>query len=180
MKLAGRKPRSALRLLSEASAPGQPPTAAGSPGLGVRQPPRSATPASHDRSGVRDARRAARTDESPPRPRLRLGTHPTAAGADGVGVVDLRERQAGASLGHEEVDSRTHRLLAQCPQEARVVHGEAGEGCGLLGGLLQCGAHREEANPGRMETLPLGGATLPTIMSLLTEGLSRQSLKLSD
>jgi hypothetical protein len=37
-------------------------------------------------------------------------------------VVDLRERQAGASLGHEEVDSRTHRLLAQCPQEARVVY----------------------------------------------------------
>ena len=51
------------------------------------------------------------------------------------------------------------------PQEVGVVHGACREGDRLLGGLLGGGDHREEARPRRLETLPLGGATIPTTMS---------------
>jgi len=34
-----------------------------------------------------------------------------------------------------------------------------------VGGLLRRGDHREAAGPRRLDTLPLGGATIPTAMS---------------
>jgi hypothetical protein len=51
------------------------------------------------------------------------------------------------------------------PQEARVVHGAGGEGDRLLGGVLRRGDHRKAASPRRLDTLPLGGATIPTTMT---------------
>jgi hypothetical protein len=51
------------------------------------------------------------------------------------------------------------------PQEACVVHGEAGKGGGLLGGLLGGGHHRQATHPRRLETLPLGRSSFPTAMT---------------
>ena len=60
---------------------------------------------------------------------------------------------------------REDERVAQRPQEARMVHGASGEGDRLLGGVLGGGHHRKAAHPRRLETLPLGGATIPTTMS---------------
>jgi hypothetical protein len=57
------------------------------------------------------------------------------------------------------VGDRAHQLVAQRPQEAFVVHGEARAGHRLLGGVLGCRDHRKATHPGRLETLPLGGQT---------------------
>jgi hypothetical protein len=46
-----------------------------------------------------------------------------------------------------------------------VVHGAGGEGDRLLGGVLRRGDHRKAAGARRLETLPLGGASIPTTMS---------------
>src|SRR5829696_8585373 len=114
--------------------------------------------------GVRDARRVARRDERPPRPRLRLGGHPTAAHGSRLAVGDLGEGQAGAVLGHEEVGGGEDSLVAQRPQEAGVVHREDGAGHRFLGGVLGGGDHREEADPRGLDALPLGGAaSTPTV-----------------
>jgi hypothetical protein len=78
---------------------------------------------------------------------------------------DLGERQAGALLGHVSVGGRAYELVAQCSQEAGVVHGAGGEGDRLLGGLLRRGDHREAAHPRRLDALPLGGAAIPPTMS---------------
>src|SRR5215216_7148540 len=48
---------------------------------------------------------------------------------------------------------------------SRVVHGAGGEGDRLLGGVLRRGDHRKAASPRRLDTLPLGGATIPTTMT---------------
>jgi len=54
---------------------------------------------------------------------------------------------------------------ASLQEEACVVHGAGGEGDRLLGGVFRRGDHREAAGPRWMETLLLGGATIPTTMS---------------
>jgi hypothetical protein len=46
-----------------------------------------------------------------------------------------------------------------------LVYGADREGDRLLGSVLGCGDNREAAGPRRMESLPLGGATIPTTMS---------------
>jgi hypothetical protein len=51
------------------------------------------------------------------------------------------------------------------PQEVGLVHGADREGDRLLGGVLGRGDHREAAHPRRLESLPLGGATIPPTMS---------------
>src|SRR5215212_5416606 len=56
---------------------------------------------------------------------------------------------------------RADERVAQRPQEACLVHGARGEGDRLLGGVLGGGHHRKAAHPRRLETLPLGGATIP-------------------
>ena len=48
----------------------------------------------------------------------------------------LAEIQALTTRGNEALGGGEDELLAQRPQKARVVHGEAGTGRGLLGGLL--------------------------------------------
>src|SRR5215217_4085867 len=55
--------------------------------------------------------------------------------------------------------------VAQRPQEACLVHGASGEGDRLLGGVLGRGHHRKAAHPRRLETLPLGGTTIPPTMT---------------
>jgi hypothetical protein len=55
--------------------------------------------------------------------------------------------------------------VAQRPQEACLVHGASGEGDRLLGCVLGRGDHRKAAHPRRLETLPLGGATIPPTMT---------------
>ena len=57
-------------------------------------------------------------------------------------------------------------LVAQSPQEARMVHGAGGKGDRLLGGVLRRGDRRKAAAPRRPDPLPLGEATIPTTMSL--------------
>jgi transposase len=47
----------------------------------------------------------------------------------------------------------------------KLVYREVWAGDRLLGGLLGCCDHREEAHPGRLETLPLGGPTFPTTVT---------------
>ena len=78
---------------------------------------------------------------------------------------DLGEGQAGALLGHVSVGGRAYELVAQRPQEACLVHREGWEGDRLLGGVLGGSHHREETDSRRLETLPLGGAAIPTTMS---------------
>ena len=68
-------------------------------------------------------------------------------------------------LGHKSVGGREDKLLAQRPQEAGLVYGAGGEGDRLLGGLLRRGDHRKAAGSRRLDTLSLGGATIPTTMS---------------
>jgi hypothetical protein len=82
-------------------------------------------------------------------------------------VGDLGEGQAAAVLGHESVSGGEDELVASeaSPQEAGVVHGTGGEGDRLLGGVLRRGNHRKAAGPRRLDTLPLGVATIPTTMS---------------
>jgi hypothetical protein len=80
-------------------------------------------------------------------------------------VGDLGEGQTGALLGHVSVGGRADELVAQRPQETRVVHGAHRKGDRLLGGVLRRGDHRKAASPRRLDTLPLGGATIPTTMS---------------
>jgi hypothetical protein len=80
-------------------------------------------------------------------------------------VGDLGEGQAGALLGHESVGGGAYELVAQRPQEASMVHREGWEGDRLLGGVLGRGHYREETDSRRLETLPLGGAAIPTTMS---------------
>jgi hypothetical protein len=54
--------------------------------------------------------------------------------------------------------------VGQRPQEADVVHGEAGPGRGLLGRVPKRGDHRWEAREGSLEPLPMGGqAPAPTV-----------------
>jgi transposase len=73
---------------------------------------------------------------------------------------DLPEgRQAGPASGHEALGYRAYQLVAQRPQEARVVYGARGAGHRLLGGILGRYHHREEAHPRNLEPLPLGGST---------------------
>src|SRR5215212_5334994 len=60
---------------------------------------------------------------------------------------------------------RADERVAQRPQEACLVHGARGEGDRLLGGVLGGGHNRKEDNPRRLETLPLGGATIPPTMT---------------
>ena len=129
------------------------------------QPPRLAAFGPHPKGGLRGARDAARGGERPPRPRLRLASHPRASGGVGAGMGDLGEGQAGALLGHESVGGRADELVAQRPQEACVVHRAGGEGDRLLGCVLGGGDHRQAAGSRRLDPLPLGGATIPTTMS---------------
>ena len=64
------------------------------------------------------------------------------------------------------VDGEDELLASESsPQKARVLHGEAGTGGGLLGGLLGGGYHREAAHPRGLDPLPLGRSSLPTAMS---------------
>jgi hypothetical protein len=56
-------------------------------------------------------------------------------------------------------------FLAQRPQEAGMVHGARGAGDRLLGGVLGRDHHREEADPRRLDTLPLGKPTPPATMT---------------
>jgi transposase len=74
--------------------------------------------------------------QRPPGPRLRLGGHPRSSARARACGRDLREEQAGPANGHEAVGGGAHQLLAQRPQEARVVHRAQGAGDRLLGGLL--------------------------------------------
>src|SRR5215207_3991553 len=135
-------------------------------GLGAGQPPRLPALGPDLGGGVRGARRsAARRGERPPRPRLRLASHPRAASGPGLAVGDLGEGQAGAFLGHEEVGGGADGLVAQRPQEAPLVHGACGEGGGLLDGVLRGGDYRQETHPRRMETLPMGGSAFPTAVT---------------
>src|SRR5215218_1454994 len=60
---------------------------------------------------------------------------------------------------------RADERVAQRPQEACLVHGASGEGDRLLGGVLGRGHHRKAAHPRRLETLPLGGTTIPPTMT---------------
>src|SRR5919112_5830836 len=91
---------------------------------------------------------------------------------------DLREGQAGAVLGHEQVGGRADELLAQRPQEAGLVHGAGGEGDRLLGGFLRRGDHRKATGPRRLGPLPLGGTTIPTTMSPI-DGSSKSPMFIS-
>jgi hypothetical protein len=88
---------------------------------------------------------------------------------------DLGEGQAGAVLGYEPLGGREDKLVAQRPQEAGVVHGAGGESDRLLGGVLRRGDHRKAAGARRLDTLPLGGATIPTTMSPI-DGSSKSFL----
>src|SRR5215217_7645814 len=51
-------------------------------------------------------------------------------------------------------------LISSC-----LVHGASGEGDRLLGGVLGRGHHRKAAHPRSVETLPLGGTTIPPTMT---------------
>jgi hypothetical protein len=73
--------------------------------------------------------------------------------------------RASPHLIGPRIGGREDERVAQRPQEACLVHGADREGDRLLGGLLGRGDHREEAHPRRLETLPLGGAAIPTTMS---------------
>jgi transposase len=108
---------------------------------------------------------SARGDQCPPRPWLRLRSHPRAPGGSGAIVGDLQGRQAGPFLGHEEVGGGEDECVAQRPQEVGVVHGAGGEGDRLLGDLLGGGDHREETDPGSLEPLPLGKPTASQTMT---------------
>jgi hypothetical protein len=55
--------------------------------------------------------------------------------------------------------------VAQRPQEAGVVYGEGRAGGRLLGGVLGCGDHCEEADPRGLDSLPMGGPTSPPTMT---------------
>jgi transposase len=104
-----------------------------------------------------------------------LGALPAPSGA-GARMGDLAEGQAGALLGHVSVGGRAYELVAQRSQEAGLVHGAGGEGDRLLGGLLRGGDHREAAHPRRLESLPLGGAAIPTTMSPIDASSKRRIL----
>jgi hypothetical protein len=78
---------------------------------------------------------------------------------------DLGEGQAGAVLGYEPLSGREDKLVAQRPQEAGVVHGAGGEGDRLLDQFLKRDYHRGQARPKSLESLPLGGPTLPPTMT---------------
>jgi hypothetical protein len=56
-------------------------------------------------------------------------------------------------------------FLAQRPQEAFVVHGAGGQGDRFLDGVLGGDHHREEADPRRLDALPLGEPTSPATMT---------------
>jgi hypothetical protein len=54
--------------------------------------------------------------------------------------------------------------VAQRPQEAGVVYGEAWAGDRFLGGFLGCCDNRQAAHPRKLESFPLGGSTFPTTL----------------
>lgn len=86
-------------------------------------------------------------------------------------ATTLRDRrdewiEMGAMAALREMALEAYdRLLAQRPQEAGVVHGEARKGGGLLGGLLGRGHHRQAARPGGLDPLPLGRSSFPQAMT---------------
>jgi hypothetical protein len=63
------------------------------------------------------------------------------------------------------MDRRTHELLAQRPQKARVVPGTTSMGGRLLDGFLERGYHRGTARPRSLDPLPLGWPTSPPTMT---------------
>ncbi len=75
------------------------------------------------------------------------------------------KRATLTAWGNEALGGGKDELLAHRPQEARVVHGEAGKSGGLLGGLLGGGHHRKAADPRGLDPLPLGRSAFPTAMS---------------
>ncbi len=147
-----------------ASSARRPWTRTGHPGWhrhGARQPPRLAAFGRDTRRGVRDAGRAAQeAGEHPPGPRLRLEGHPRKVRSARIARRDPQEGRTGTAGFHEPVGRGAHQLLlAQRPQEAGVVYREARAGDRLLGGFLGRDRHSEEADPGSLESLPLGGPT---------------------
>ncbi|CAA9409264.1 MAG: Putative transposase, partial [uncultured Rubrobacteraceae bacterium] len=129
-------------------------------GDGARQPPRLAAVGPHP-GGRPGARLAAGGREGPPRPRLRLEAHPRAAAGARARRGDLAQGHARAAERDLPLGDRAHQLLAERPQEAAMVHREAGEGRGILDGPLGGGRHRGKAREGRLEALPLGGTASP-------------------
>jgi hypothetical protein len=79
-------------------------------------------------------------------------------------VGDFGEGQAGAVLSHGSVGGREDELVAQRPQQARVVHGAGGRVIDLWVAFSDVViVVRRLAREGRTQ-LPLG-ATIPTTMS---------------
>jgi hypothetical protein len=109
--------------------------------------------------------------ELPERAKVHLGTVPTtrrppASGYNSVGCSPRSPRRvkAGSANGHEALGRRAYQLVAQRPQEARMVYGASGAGDRLLGRLLRCNHHREETHPRSLDPLALGGSTSsPTV-----------------
>jgi hypothetical protein len=71
------------------------------------------------------------------------------------------------------MDRRTHELLAKCPQEALVVHGETSMGGRLLDGFLERGDHRGTPRPRSLEALSMGRPTPTPTMTYRRKILAR-------
>jgi transposase len=98
--------------------------------------------------------------------RLRLERHPRVSKGPWAERRDRREGEAGGPAGgHEALGGGAHEFLAQRPQKAGVVYREARAGHRLLDRLLGRDHHREEADPRRLEPLPLGKPTSPPTMT---------------
>lgn len=115
--------------------------------------------------------------ERPPGPRLRLGAHPEAPARARPYRGGLREGEARTPERDRTMGRRAHQLLAECPQEALVVHRAKGAGGGLLGSLLGSDHHRKKARSGGLETLPLGRTTLPTTIAYWRKLLAERLIK---
>src|ERR671911_693030 len=106
--------------------------------------------------------RVARARQRSPRPRLRLEDHQRASGREGLGGRDSQEGLACFAHGRLALGGGTNQLVvAQRPQEAGVVHREGGSGHRLLDRVLQRDHHSTQADPGSLETLPLGASPCP-------------------
>jgi hypothetical protein len=100
-----------------------------------------------------------------PRPRLRLQVHQRASGAPRPDRRDLGERQTRSAQSWDAVGHREDQLVAQCPQEASVVHRTRGAGHRVLASLLQRGHRCETTHTKSLDPLPLGGATSTQTMT---------------